>query len=547
MELLKKEIHLEKAGTLKDFITENEKSSVSHLKISGFLNSKDFNVLDYLCTSEGEFDEDDNYTINFDEPPFLTVLDLGESSLTDKPYLGEFTFYSKLERFICPNNLVGTSDLEVFENSSFLKTVVIPSTFKEFGYGTFMNCKSLAEINFPDKLERIGSFSFCNCTSLSKVKIPANVSIIESAAFGGCHNLEKFEIEESNTHFSIVDGVLFNKDKTKLIAFPCGFKRKHYSVPEGVKIIGDGSFLDSQIESVTFPISLEIINGWAFRFCSKLKSIDIPDFVTEIGELAFEFCSGLEKVKLPNKLTILKRQAFGGGENLKVIDIPCSVKIIENTSLGWSHSLETIHLHDGLEILNDLTGCETLKSVVIPKTVKEIASGIFRKSVYISEIKLDKENPYFCTLEGSLFSKDKTKLIAIPYNEKNTFIIPCGVIKIEDFVFEGFEKLENIVFPESLQVIGHRAFEGCISLKKVSFPKSLISIDFRSFDDCEKLEVVEIYVQTPPEITNPSADCWKFFGDAKNVTLYVPEESLIEYKKAFGWQDIKNIKKLQKD
>lgn len=547
MELFKKEIYLEKAGTLKDYITENEKKSVSHLKISGFLNSKDFDVLDDMCTSEVEIDDNDNHTINFDEPPFLTVLDLGDSSLTDNPYLGEFTYYSKLEKLVCPKNLEGTSDLEVFENSTFLKIVVVPETFREFGSGTFLNCASLEEINFPDKLERIGSFSFCNCTSLRTIKIPANVSIIESAAFGGCCKLEDFQLDESNTHFSVVNGVLFNKDKTKLIAFPCGFKSRHYSIPEEVKIIGAGSFLSSQIESITFPSSLEIIEGWAFRFCNNIKTINIPDSVIDIGELAFEFCTELEKVKLPNNLSILKRQTFSCGKNLKEIDIPCSVKIIEDTSLGWSNSLEAIHLHDGLETLNDLTQCKTLQDVKIPKTVKEIATGIFRKSIYISEIKLDNENPYFCILEGSLYSYDKTKLIAVPYNEKKSFVIPSGVRKIEDFVFEGFEKLENIVFPDSLQIIGHRAFEGCVSLKNVSFPKSLISIDFRSFDDCEKLERIEIHAHTPPKITNPSADCWKFFGYAKHVTLYVPKESLIEYKNAFGWKDIKNIKNLEKD
>lgn len=545
MELIKKEIHIEKAGTLKNLLTKYEKNYVSHLKISGFLNSKDFDVLDDMCTSEGEFDDDDNYTINFEEPPFLTVLDLGESSIIDYPYLGEFTYHPKLEKFVCPKNLEGTSNIEVFKDSEFLKTVVIPETFREFGVGTFMNCECLEEINFPNKLERIGSFSFCNCTSLRNVKIPANVSIIESAAFGGCYKLEKFEIVESNPHFTVADGVLFNKDKTKLIALPCGFKSKHYAVPEGVKVIGDGSFLNSQIESITFPSSLQVIEDWAFRGCNKLKSIDIPDSVTEIGVGAFEFCSGLEKVKLPNQLTRLKFLTFSGSSLLKEIDIPTSVKSISN-AIGGIDGIEIIHLHNGLETLNDFTHCESLKNIVIPKTVKEIASGIFRKSIYMHEIKLDKENPNFCVLEGSLYSKDKTKMIVIPYNEKNTFIIPNGVIKIEDFVFEGFEKLENIVFPDSLQIIGHRAFEGCISLKEVSFPKSLISIDFRSFDDCENLEVIEIYAQTPPEITSPSADCWKFFGDAKNVTLYVLEESLNEYKKAFGWKDFKNIKILRK-
>jgi len=120
------------------------------------------------------------------------------------------------------------------------------------------------------------------------------------------------------------------------------------------------------------------------------------------------------------------------------------------------------------------------------------------------------------------------------------------VQEISDFVFEGFEKLEHIILPNSLKIIGHRAFENCISLKKVSLPKSLISIDFRTFDNCENLKIIEIYAKNPPEITNPSADCWKFIGDAKNLVMFVPEESISKYKKAFGWKDIKKIEILQK-
>ncbi|SHG05443.1 Leucine rich repeat-containing protein [Mariniphaga anaerophila] len=539
-------IHLEQAGTLKNFISETEKMNITHLKISGFLNSKDFDFLDDMCSSEVEFDEDDNHSIYFNEPPFLTDLDLGDCYLTDKPYLGDFTYYSKLGKFVCPKNLEGTSDVEVFENSMLLKSVVIPETFKEFGYGTFMNCESLEEINFPDKLKRIGSFSFCNCTSLKPIKIPANVSIIESAAFSGCCNFEKFEIEESNPHFSVLDGVLFNKDKTKLIAFPSGFKNKHYSVPENVEVIGDGSFLDSLIESITFPSSLKIIEGWAFRFCKNLTTIDIPDSVTEIGELAFEFCSNIEKVKLSNKLTVLKRQTFSGCEKLKELYVPASVKSIEETALGWTHNLENLVLNNGLEEIKDDFKFTKLKKLFIPKTVKKIQSGLAilgRSEFHKIEYEVSKENPHFCVINGSLYNKNKTRLIAVFPTDKNQFIVPDGVQIIEDFVFADLD-LEQINLPDSITKIKHRCFEDCAHLKKIRLPISLKHIDFRAFDNCKSLGVIEIEAIKPPKITNPSADGWKFVGDAKNLTLYVPKESLNEYKNAFGWKDIKNIETL---
>lgn len=541
-----KNIHIEQAGTLKNLISEAEKMSITHLKLSGFLNSKDFDVLDDMCTSDVEIDYEDNHTICMEEPPFLISLDLGESTLIDKPFLSEFTYYSKLERFVCPKNLEGTNDVLVFENSFFLKTVVIPETFKEFGYGTFMNCENLEEINFPSKLERIGSFSFSNCTALRSVKLPASVSVIESAAFGGCCKLESFQVDESNSHFSVEDGVLFNKDKTKLIAFPCGFKSKHYSVPEGVKIIGGGSFFGSQLESITLPSSLEIIENWAFSSCSNLKVIEIPDSVTEIGELAFEFCSNIKKVKLSNSLTVLKRQIFCGCDKLKELYVPASVKIIEETALGWTYNLENLVLNDGLEEIKDDFKFTKLKKLFIPETVKKIQSGLAisgRSKPHKIEYEVSEKNPYFCSVDGSLFNKEKTRLIAFFPSNLKQFIVPEGVQIIEDFVFADSD-FEKIDLPNTLTTIKHRCFEDCTNLRTIRLPKSLEYIDFRAFDNCKNLDVIEIDAIKPPKVTNPSSDCWKFIGDAKNVTLYVPRESLNEYKREFAWKDIKNIEVL---
>lgn len=133
-----KEIFLSKAGILAENISEQEKENVTHLKLSGYINSKDFDVLEDMCTSWGEFDEDDNFLIYEKEPPYLKVLDLGDCIMKGRAVLGDFTYHSKLEEVILPKNLENTSSSfeGTFCDSVFLKRVVFPQTLREIGYGT---------------------------------------------------------------------------------------------------------------------------------------------------------------------------------------------------------------------------------------------------------------------------------------------------------------------------------------------------------------------------------------------------------------------------
>ena len=327
----RKEIYLTEAGTLANNITEQEKNAVTDLKISGYINSADFSdVLSDMCTCYGGyFDEYDNHFANETEPPFLKGLDLGDCEMTGEPVIPEFTYYAKLEIVVLPQKAERIGGCDVFRDLEYLHTVVLPKSLKEIGAGVFMGCAKLKTINLPDSLEQISDFAFCNCKSLTAIKIPANVSDIGFGAFCACDGIEQFELDENNKHFTLIDGVIFNKETTDLIAFPCGYKSTHYAVPEGVKTIGRGAFYCANIETISLPESLEIIGEWAFRWCTKLQSLLIPDSVTDIGAMVCEACYSLNHVKLPNKLTILKEDSFAECTSLFKISIPTTVKTIE--------------------------------------------------------------------------------------------------------------------------------------------------------------------------------------------------------------------------
>lgn len=170
-----------------------------------------------------------------------------------------------------------------------IKTVVINDGITTIGDYAFYYFTRLTNIQIPDGVESIGYCSFVMCTSLIDITIPASVKSINVGTFSGCYSLDKIIVhEKNNVYSSDEDGVMFNKDKTKLIQYPLGNQRKDYTIPNDVIIIGEWAFYSCEtIENVTIPSSVKYIESYAFRRCRALESVIIFDGVTDIGYCAF--------------------------------------------------------------------------------------------------------------------------------------------------------------------------------------------------------------------------------------------------------------------
>ena len=167
-------------------------------------------------------------------------------------------------------------------------------------YGTFGKCLSLKEIILPEKLEKIGEGSFDACCSLEKIHIPKNVKEIGNAAFrtakvsyrfkigddpDSC--LEEITVDNANSYFCSMDGVLYNKECNKIIQYPLGRDESVFVVPESVIFIGDSAFYDSSICEITFLGNIEEIEDEAFWCCRNLTGIELPQSLKRIGIDAF--------------------------------------------------------------------------------------------------------------------------------------------------------------------------------------------------------------------------------------------------------------------
>ena len=169
--------------------------------------------------------------------------------------------------------------------------------------------------------------------------------------------LKKIIVSEQNPTLSSQDGVLFDKNKETLLYYPPNKEGKSYTVPEGVTTIKKYAFQSKNLKEILLPNSLKIIEERAFYF-TNLKELSIPDTIN----LSASSLNGL-----PNSTISVK---FSG-----------NIKRIENSTLKREEKITKVGLAEGLEEIGEAAFDMTSMNVVaIPKSVKKIEKGAFRRS-----------------------------------------------------------------------------------------------------------------------------------------------------------------------
>ena len=263
-------------------------------------------------------------------------------------------------------NSVTTIGGSAFYNCSGLTSVTIGNSVTSIGYYAFYNCTGLTSVAIGNSVTSIGYAAFQYCYGLTSVTIGNSVTTIGEYAFDHCYGLTSIEVDFENQYYSSIDGVLFSKDKTILVCYPCG-KSGSYEIPNSVTTIGSYAFYYcTGLTEVTIPNSVTSIGYGAFRDCTGLTSVTIPDSVTSIGDGAFYGCDGLTSVTIPDSVTTIGSYAFIDCTGLTSVTIGNSV-----TSIGDSA----------------FYGCNNLKTVYTPKSSKwsyKFGSGV--KVIYICKV-----------------------------------------------------------------------------------------------------------------------------------------------------------------
>ncbi len=304
-----------------------------------------------------------------------------------------------------------------------LTNVTIPDSVTSIGHYAFYRCHSLTRVIIPNSVIKIGSYAFSCCYTLTSAIIPASVTSIGYAPFLSCP-ITSITVDANNAYFSNDSyGVLYNKDKTKLIQFPMGNKKIGYEIPN----------------------SVTAIYNWAFEGCSSLTSIIIPYSVKSIGDNAFNGCDNLESVTIPSTVTNIGNWAFYGCSSLTKITVDSGNSTYLSDEYG-------VLFNKNKTVLIQYPIGNTNSNYVIPDGVTSIGDGAFGICTSLTSV----------TISNSVTS------------------IGCSA-------FENCTSLISVTIGNSVTSIGYSAFENCTSLKRVTICNNVKSIDYDAFLCCDNL------------------------------------------------------------
>ena len=326
--------------------------------------------------------------------------------------------------------------------------------------------------------------------------IPITGIIRPSQNFGW--ELESITADENSEYLSSEDGVLFNKDKTKLIKYPAKKVGKTYKVPDSVTEIEAFAFRLSYLERIELPDSVEKINYFAFSECHSLKEINIPDGITELESSLFNCCTSLENITLPKELRVINHLVF--------------------------------------------KGCTSLESLTLPSKVREFNPQAVSGCTNLKEIKVEPGNMAYKAKNNMLLMHSNELVRYFCGSEEESFVIPEGITKIGNYAFESSVNLKSVEIPDSVLRIGDYAFGGCTNLEALTLPESVrylgsLSESLKNFGslvyNCNSLKFLNIKTKISQLTENyyegaPNLECiclpetltelpWRFFKENRHL------------------------------
>lgn len=286
----------------------------------------------------------------------VNVAGIGESVFAGCSKLSSLTVDAGNKYLCVEDGILYSADLSQLLACLPYKTgaLTIKDKVRVLSDNAFYNCTGLTSIILPSQLQYINLAVFVGCSSLKTLNIPASVLSIGYGSFTGCTNLQSITVDAENVNYTSVDGVLYNKDMTILLAYP-NKAGTIYEIPKGTT-------------------SVE-----AYAFClTGIQEVDIPASVTRLGSNALSFCDQLTKITVHGITPFtLDKGAFSEDVYSKAtLYVPKGKKSLYDEAEGWN-AFKTIKELEYSEELGDADGNGNVDSDDVKAVARYITEGAY--------------------------------------------------------------------------------------------------------------------------------------------------------------------------
>lgn len=390
-----------------------------------------------------------------------------------------------------------------------LEAVSMPKVKTIYDYAFFGNYW-LSSVSMP-KAQKLKGFAFSNCLSMRSITIPSTVTEIESGIFVHCPYLS-IKVSSSNKNYSSYNSALYNKTRTKIIAYPTASGNKSFN--EKTKTVAAYAFYGCEnLTGITLP-GATTIGMYSFYGCPKLKKASFKT-APSVGSYSFAECTALQEISIP-KATRIRKYAFSNCTNLKKV-VCTNVEEINTHAFDGCENLPELNASK-LHTINSYAfrECSSLRKVVGGK-ISYIGKYAFKDCYGLIEIDLDNMK----SISTGAF-----------YNTGIVGVNLPKATKLYAYAFKACNKLKMVKLPKVTE-IGNNAFEACAGLETVSVP-SVVKVGDRCFKNCSSLKTVRL-----PYVTELRQQT--FYGCVKLESADILSVRLIRARAFEGCESLKSV------
>ncbi len=344
-------------------------------------------------------------------------------------------------------SIAGTGEMTDYQNKNapwrYLRNEITDIRIAEgvtsIGMKAFNSLDRVKYIDLPESIISIGDSAFAGCSKLVRISLPEGLSSIGDGAFASCSSLRFAKLPES---LQTLGRSAFNS---------CGALTE-MTIPGSVSTIEASTFLlCTRLKNIVIGHGVTSIGKQAFYSCLNLKELSLPETIEEIDEEAFVLCYGLEKVNYPGTASQWAKVAVGGQNG--TLQICMKVKTADS---GTYENL-TWKLSDGKKLTISGSG--------------EMPAFAARKNIYNS-------------IAGSTAPWDIYQHVA------TVIEVSGNITNIGDFAFVGFDRLQNILLPDTVTSFEQYAFYLCKTVQ-MHLPAKLCSIGYAAMSRMDNLMNVD--------------------------------------------------------